>query len=152
VLVAQLCPTLCDTIDSILPGSSVHEFHGFRSLVGYSPWGRKESDMTERLHFLSGGSDSKESAWNAGDQGSIPRVGRSTGEGNENLLQYSFPEKFMDRGAWQDRVYGVTKSRTQLSNQHSHVQLSYSFSYLTCIPTCFCWIKSGSISVGFEMT
>ena len=33
----------------LLPGKS----HGQRSLVGYSPWGRKESDMTERLHFLS---------------------------------------------------------------------------------------------------
>ena len=31
----------------LLPGKS----HGWRSLVGYSPWGRKESDMTERLHF-----------------------------------------------------------------------------------------------------
>ena len=27
------------------------KIHGQRSLVGYSPWGRKESDMTERLHF-----------------------------------------------------------------------------------------------------
>jgi len=34
---------------SILPG----KFHGQRSLVSYSPWGRKESDMTERLHFTS---------------------------------------------------------------------------------------------------
>ena len=32
---------------ALLPGKS----HGRRSLVGYSPWGRKESDMTERLHF-----------------------------------------------------------------------------------------------------
>ena len=31
----------------LLPG----KFHGLRSLVGYSPWGRKESDTTERLHF-----------------------------------------------------------------------------------------------------
>ena len=31
----------------LLPGKS----HGWRSLVGYSPWGRKESDMTEQLHF-----------------------------------------------------------------------------------------------------
>ena len=31
----------------VLPGKS----HGQRSLVGYSPWGRKESDTTERLHF-----------------------------------------------------------------------------------------------------
>ena len=30
------------------------KFHGLRSLVGYSPWGRKESDTTEQLHFLSG--------------------------------------------------------------------------------------------------
>ena len=35
------------THSSILPGES----HGWRSLVGYSPWGCKESDMTERLHF-----------------------------------------------------------------------------------------------------
>ena len=34
-----------------LPG----KFHGQRSLVGYSPWGSKESDMTERLQFLSAG-------------------------------------------------------------------------------------------------
>ena len=27
------------------------KIHGWRSLVGYSPWGSKESDMTERLHF-----------------------------------------------------------------------------------------------------
>ena len=32
----------------LLPGES----HGWRSLAGYSPWGRKESDMTERLYFL----------------------------------------------------------------------------------------------------
>ena len=31
----------------LLPGES----HGWRSLVGYSPWGREESDKTERLHF-----------------------------------------------------------------------------------------------------
>ena len=32
----------------LLPG----KFHGWRSLVGYSPWGRKELDTTERLHFM----------------------------------------------------------------------------------------------------
>ena len=76
-----------------------------RSLVGYSLWGRKESDTTERLHFctlyrhcfergvfvkhwdnlwvpwwLSG----KESICNAGDVGSIPGSRRSAGEGNGN--------------------------------------------------------------------
>ena len=38
---------------------------------------------------LSGGSDGRESAWNAGDLGSIPGSGRSPGEGNGNPLQYS---------------------------------------------------------------
>ena len=33
----------------LLPG----KFHGQRSLVGYSPWGHKESDTTEKLHFTS---------------------------------------------------------------------------------------------------
>ena len=36
-----------------------------------------------------GGSVSKESACNVGDQGSIPGLGRSSGEGNDNPLQYS---------------------------------------------------------------
>ena len=47
-----------------------------------------------------GGSDSKESAGNAGDPGSIPGLGRSPGEGNGNPLQHSFLENSMDRGAW----------------------------------------------------
>ena len=47
-----------------------------------------------------GGSDGKESACNAGDQGSIPGLGRSPGVGNGYPLQYSFLENSMDRGAW----------------------------------------------------
>ena len=46
-----------------------------------------------------GGSDGKASAHNAGDPGSIPGWGRSPGEGNGNLLQYSCLENSMDRGA-----------------------------------------------------
>jgi len=34
------------------PGLLPGKFHGWRSLVGYSPWGCKESDTTERLHFI----------------------------------------------------------------------------------------------------
>ena len=49
---------------------------------------------------LSGGSDSKESACNAGDAGSIPGSGRSPGEGNGNPIQYSCLENFMDKGTW----------------------------------------------------
>ena len=49
---------------------------------------------------LLGGSDSKVSACNAGDLGSIPESGRSAGEGNGNPLQYYYLENAMDRGAW----------------------------------------------------
>ena len=45
-----------------------------------------------------GGSDGKASAYNAGDQGSIPGLGRSPGEENGNPLQYSCLENPMDRG------------------------------------------------------
>ena len=46
-----------------------------------------------------GGSGGKESAYNAGDQSSIPGSGRYPGEGNGNLLQYSRLENRMDKGA-----------------------------------------------------
>ena len=46
-----------------------------------------------------GGSDGKESACKAGNQGSIPKLGRSPGEGNGKLLQYSCLENSMGRGA-----------------------------------------------------
>ena len=46
------------------------------------------------------GSDGKASAYSVGDQGSIPRLGRSSGEGNGNPLQYSCLENPMDDGAW----------------------------------------------------
>ena len=47
-----------------------------------------------------GGSVSKASAYDAGDPGSIPGSGRSSGEGNGNLPQYSCLENPMDGGAW----------------------------------------------------
>ena len=47
-----------------------------------------------------GGSDGKASVYNAGDPDSIPGLGRSTGEGNGNPLQYYCLENPMDRGAW----------------------------------------------------
>ena len=60
----------------------------------------------------------KESAYNAGDPGSIPGSGRSPGRGHGNPLQYSGLENSMDRGAWQATVHGVAKSRTRLSAFH----------------------------------
>ena len=58
----------------------------------------------------------KASAYKVEDPGSIPGSGRSSGEGNGNLLQYSCLENPMDGGAWQATVSGAAKSRTRLSN------------------------------------
>ena len=76
----------------LLPGKS----HGWRSLVGCSPWGCEESDMTERLHF----------------HFSLSCIG----EGNGNPLQYSCLENPRDGGAWCAAVHGVAKSQTRLSD------------------------------------
>ena len=77
----------------LLPGKS----HGWRSLVGCSPWGRWGSDTTERLHLNFSLS--------------------CTGEGNGNPLQCSCLEHPRDGGAWWAAVYGVTQSQTRLKQQ-----------------------------------
>ena len=53
-----------------------------------------------------------------GDMGSIHGLGRSPGEGNGYLLQYTGLENSMDRGAWQATVHGVAKSQTRLRDFH----------------------------------
>ena len=63
-----------------------------------------------------GGSDDKESVFDAGDPGSVPRLGRSPGGGHGNPLQYSCLENPMGRGAWQAAVHGVTTSQIRLSS------------------------------------
>ena len=72
--------------------------------------------MAKSLKGYPGGSEFKESDCNAGDLGSIPGSGRSSGEGNGNPLQYSCLENPMDGEAWWAIVHGVTKSRTRLSD------------------------------------
>ena len=72
--------------------------------------------MYQLIRGFLGGSDGKESACNAGDLSSTLGLGRSTGEGNGNPLQYSWPENSMDRRAWRTTVHGVAKSQTQLSD------------------------------------
>ena len=70
------------------------------------------------------GGKKKKSACNAGDPGLILRSGRSPGEGNGYLLQYSCLENSMDRRAWWATVHGVRKSQTQLSNRRLSLSLS----------------------------
>ena len=65
---------------------------------------------------LTGGSDGKESAHNAGGPGSIPGSESSPGEGDGHPLQCSCLENSMGREAWWAIVHGVTKSQTQLSD------------------------------------
>ena len=72
-------------------------------------------DFSIAYGFL-GDSNGKESAWNVGHLGLIPRLGRSPREGNDNPRQYSCLENSKDRGAWQATVHGVAKIRTQLSD------------------------------------
>ena len=57
-----------------------------------------------------GGSVVKNPPASAGDTGSIPGLGRSPGEGNDNPLQFSCLENPMDRRVWHATVHGVTKS------------------------------------------
>ena len=75
------------------------KIHGQRNLIGCSPWGRSELDMTEWLHFYFSLS--------------------CTGEGNGNPLQYSCLENPRDVGAWWAAVYGVTQSQTGLKRLSS---------------------------------
>ena len=71
--------------------------------------------LFEYFKGFPGGTVVKNLPANAGDAryaGSIPRLGRSSGVGNGNPLQYSCLESSMDRGAWQANVRGVKKSWT----------------------------------------
>ena len=75
-----------------------------------------------------GSSDDKAPAYNAGDPGSIPGLGRSSGEGNGNPLQYPCLENPMDGGTWwATTVHGIAKSWTQLSDFHF---TSYMYVYM----------------------
>ena len=92
----------------LLPGKS----HGRRSLVGCSPWGRQESDTTERLPFHFSLS--------------------CTGEGNGNPLQCSCLENPRDRGAWWAAVSGVAQSRTRRSDLAAATALYFTSQILRC--------------------
>ena len=67
-----------------------------------------------------GSSDGKESVCNLGDQGLIPGLKRSPGEGNGSPLQCSCLENSVDRGAWRATVYGVTE--LDMTKRLTHLQ------------------------------
>ena len=56
--------------------------------------------------------DMPTSAGDIRDAGSIPGLGRCSGEGKENPLQYSCLDNSMDRGTWQATVHRIAKSQT----------------------------------------
>ena len=89
----KICLPIVSLTPVLLPGKS----HGWRSLVGCSPWGRWELDPTERLHF------------------SLSCIE----EGNGNPLQCSCLENPRDGGAWWAAIYGVTQSQTRLKRLSS---------------------------------
>ena len=84
----------------------------FNSWVRKIPWRRDRLPTSVFLGFPCG-SAGKESAYNVGDLGSIPGLGRSPGEGKGYLLQCSGLENSMDY-----TVHGITKSQTRLSDSH----------------------------------
>ena len=71
-----------------------------------------------------GNSVGKESACSVGDQGLIPELGRSPGEGNGKSLQYSCLENPMDREAWQATFHGVTRVGYNLATKPPPPHLS----------------------------
>ena len=88
----------------LLPGKS----HGWRGLVGCSPWGREESDMAEQLHF--------------------PFSLSCIAERNGNPLQCSCLENPRDGRAWWAAIYGVAQNRTrlkQLSSSSSNSRIKW---------------------------
>ena len=95
--------------------------------MGCSPWGREESDTTERLHF----------------HFSLSCIGG----GNGNPLQCSCLENPRDRGAWWAAIYGVAQSRTRLKRlssssrfrgrkEHTKLLSSYFVINLLFLSTC----------------
>ena len=112
----------------LLPGKS----HGQRSLIDYSPWGRKDSDMNEWLHFTSHadnsfpGTDPLSTFFSGAvvknlPGNAIPGSWRSPGVGNDNPPQYSCLENSMDRATWWATVHGVVQSWMQLGTHVCYI-------------------------------
>ena len=111
--------------------------HGNRNLIGSLLSHYCSTDSSQNLTYLSiqfglpCGSAVKKSISSAGDAGAteyIPGSGRSPGEGNGNLLQYSYLGNPMNRGGWQATVHELEKELdvTQQLNNNSNIHLAYS--------------------------
>ena len=97
-----------------LPNPGIKPEPGIK-LVSLSAFLQWQVDFLPLCHLgFPAGSDGKEPACNSGDLGSIPVLGRSPGDENDNSLQYSCLGKTMDRGAWWATVHGVAKSGRRL--------------------------------------
>ena len=139
----------------LLPGKS----HGWRSLVGCSPWGHEESDTTEQLHFHFSLSCIEEGNGNPlqcsclenpRDGGAwwavVYRVAESDmterlhfhfllsciGEGNGNPLQCSCLENPRDGEAWRAAIYGVAQNQTLLKRLSSSSSLTWWYACVSC--------------------
>ena len=77
---------------------------------------------TSATSGFSSGSVDKDSACSAGDQGLIPRLGRSPGGGNDNPLQYSCLGNPVDRGAWQATVHWVVRVGHDLVTKPTYLE------------------------------
>ena len=72
---------------------------------------------------------------NAEDPGSVPELGRSTGEGNGSPLQYFCLENLMDRGTWWPAVHGVA----ELDMTHTFTFFTYMLTLRSCRPSLSWW-------------
>ena len=86
----------------------------------------------QSISFL-GGSDGKESSYNAGDLGLIPGLGRSPGEGKGNPLQCTCLEYPIDRGACLATVCGVTKSQIWLKWLSTYACYIHNWNYFCAV-------------------
>ena len=95
----------------------------YNTLYAYTNRGRRLVYLLScfRLFKRHFGSDRKESACNTGDPGSIPGLGRSSGEGNGYPLQYSCLENSTDRRAWQATVHELQRVRHDWGAYHFHL-------------------------------
>ena len=87
----------------------------------------------------------KESACHAGDPGSIPGSGRSSGEGNGNPLQYSCLENLLDRGAWQPTVHRVARVGHDLVTETETTKRSGGIKGNSWASNLLNWANGGSI-------